>query len=177
MNIVILFSAINITTYLRRLFLTQKRLYVLSRTYHSQPIFKKLHILPLANLNDLQVACCIYRPTHRLLPTYFCDMFITNNYVHVHDTRLSNSLHIFGHTKNILRYTIRIFGPLLWNWLSADLRNISTVYLFKTYHKHQLPHDFKYLTFNLYFLVTAISIIYAYKCMYLCVHIHVYVCV
>ena len=73
----------------------------------------------------------MYRGTHWLEPTYFCDMFVTNNYVHFHDTKLSNSLHIFGHTKNILRYTVRIFGRLLWNSLSADLRNISTVYLFK----------------------------------------------
>ena len=77
----------------------------------------------------------MYRTMHGLLPTYFCDMFITNNYVHCHDTRLSNSLHIFGHTKNILRYTVRIFGPLLWNTLSADFRNIITVYLFKKYYK------------------------------------------
>ena len=80
----------------------------------------------------------MYRATHGLLPTYFCDMFITNNHVHFHDTRLSNSLHIQSHTKNILRYTARIFGPLLWNSLSADLRNISTVYLFKRYYKQQL---------------------------------------
>ena len=64
-------------------------------------------------------------------------MFITNNYVHFHDTRQSNSLHIFGHTKNILRYIVCSFGPLLLNSLSADLRNIS-VYLFKKYYKQQV---------------------------------------
>ena len=60
----------------------------------------------------------------------FCNIFVTNNYVHVHDIRLSNCLHKFGHTKNILRYTVRIFGTFLWNSLNADLRNISATYLF-----------------------------------------------
>ena len=80
----------------------------------------------------------MYRAIHGLLPTYFYDMFVTNNYVHVHDIRLYNSLHIFGHTKNIFRYTVSIVGSLSWNSLSADLRYISTVYLFKKYYKHQL---------------------------------------
>ena len=84
-------------------------------------IFKKLNILPFVNLNDLQVACFMYRAIHWLLTT--SHMFITNNYVHFHDTRLSTSLHIFDHT-------VRIIGPILWNSLSADLRNISIVYLF-----------------------------------------------
>ena len=134
-------------------------------------------MLPLANLNYLQVACFMCLATHGLLPTYLCDMFITNNYVHFHDTKLSNSLHIFGPTKNILRYTIRIFGPLLWNSLSADLRNISTVYLFKKYYKQHLLD--KLYIFQLSICISWLLLywlyMYIYICIYMCVHMHVYV--
>ena len=95
-------------------------------------IYTKLYIIYIYiyNLNTLQVVCFMYRETDELLPTYFCDMFTADNYVHFHDTRLSNSLQIFGHAKNILIYTVRIFCIVLQNSLSADLINISTVYLF-----------------------------------------------
>ena len=76
--------AINRTTCLHRLFLTQKMVIrIISnppQNSHFQPIFKKLNILPLDNLNDFQVACFMYRSTHGLLPTYFfvtCSLLIT----------------------------------------------------------------------------------------------------
>ena len=77
----------------------------------------------------------MYHANHGLLPIYFYD--ISNNYVHLHNTRQSNSLHIslhIGHTMNIFGNTVNTRGPVLWNSLRANFKSISTVHVFK----HQL---------------------------------------
>ena len=89
----------------------------LTRNAHSAPLFHKLQILPIFNINDLQLACFIYSATHGLLPFYFINMFQVNSYIHTHDTRQKDKIHQIGHKLNLRKLTVTVAGPLLWNAL------------------------------------------------------------
>jgi len=91
------------------------------RNAHSAPLFHKLQILPIFNINDLQIACFMYSATHGLLPFYFINMFRVNSCIHAHDTRQKDKIHQIGHKLNLRKFTVTIAGPLLWNALPTYL--------------------------------------------------------
>jgi hypothetical protein len=77
-------------TALSKLFLTQKRaIRVISnscRDAHAAPLFKKLKILTILELNKLQVACFMYRVSRNMVPSFFVNMFCFNSNIHSHFT-------------------------------------------------------------------------------------------
>lgn len=103
------------------------------RTAHTSPIFKKLHILPLHSINDLQLGCFVYQCLNNQLPKYFCDMFKMNVNVHEHDTRHKYDLHSNGCTLYVRACTVRFAGVKLWNSLvkSANLQHALNMHQFK----------------------------------------------
>lgn len=109
-------------------------------TAHTSPLFKRLHILPLYSINDLQLGCFVYLCLNNQLPKYFCNMFKTNANVHKHDTRHKNDLHSDGCTLHIRACTVRFAGVKLWNTLikSANLQYASNINQFKDDLKHWL---------------------------------------
>jgi len=56
--------------------------YPFSRNTHSATLFHKLQILPIFNINNLQLACFMYSAIHGLLPFYFINMFDVNSSIH-----------------------------------------------------------------------------------------------
>jgi len=127
--------AIDRSCVLNKLFILQKKA-VRSITHsrwncHSIPIFKRLGILPICSLNDLQIACFMYRQVHKLLPPPFSNMFQMNYEIHLHSTRQKNNLHVTLHRLRIRRNTVKIYGCKVWNSLPSALRNIASLHLFK----------------------------------------------
>jgi len=118
--------AIHRSTALSSLYLIQKKavrtITSSSRNAHSAPLFHKLQILPIFNINDLQLACFMYSATHGLLPFYFINMFQVNSCIHTHDTRQRDKIHQIGHKLNLRKFTVTIAGPLLWDALPTYLR-------------------------------------------------------
>jgi len=78
------------TTFLEKLFISQKkiiRIITLSKyNTHTKPLFARLSLLTVYQLNDFQVACFVYRCVHNILPSKFCSMFCTNDSVHSYIT-------------------------------------------------------------------------------------------
>lgn len=134
--------AINRTAVLNDLFLRQKRIIRIITgskfLSHTAPLFKLLNILPLADLNDLQVACFVFRCRKNLLPHKFCSMFITNSSIHSHNTRHKFDLTHVYHRLTLRSVTVRFYGITLWNSLSDQLKNCHTLYQFKKLYKHFL---------------------------------------
>jgi len=134
--------AINRTTVLNDLFVTQKKaLRIITNSdwnCHTKPLFDKLHILSIFSLNDFQVGCLMFCATHSLLPKYFWDMFVYNSDIHEYDTRYKADVHSTHHRLNCLTFSIRIYGPTLWNSLAIDLRNVSAYHIFRNRYKHIL---------------------------------------
>jgi hypothetical protein len=134
--------AIDRSTVLNDLFLRQKRIIrAITRSKylcHTAPLFQKLNILPLSSLNDLQVACFVFRCRNSLLPEKFCRMFTLNSSIHSHNTRHKCDISHVQHRLNLRSATIRIYGITLWNSLAVKLKSTSTIGSFQKQYKQFL---------------------------------------
>ena len=130
------------STVLKQLFISQKkaiRLITFSPWQsHTKQLFIKLELLTVYNINSLQLGCFMYSAVHSLLPAYFKCMFITNTTVHSYNTRQKDDMHQTAYRTNVCKYTVRILGPRLWNSLSDNIRQVSSLYQFKSKMKEFL---------------------------------------
>ena len=130
------------STVLKQLFISQKkaiRLITFSPWQsHTKQLFIKLELLTVYNINSLQLGCFMYSTVHSLLPAYFKCMFITNTTVHSYNTRQKDDMHQTAYRTNVCKYTVRILGPRLWNSLSDNIRQVSSLYQFKSKMKEFL---------------------------------------
>lgn len=130
------------TAVLSELYVCQKKLVRIitnsDRRCHSAPLFKKLDILTIFNINDLQVGCYMYAVVNKLLPEFFNSMFIRNSTVHTHCTRNSTAVHQQQYRLNISKFSIRICGPKLWNSLDKKLQCLPTLKTFKKAYRQIL---------------------------------------
>ena len=105
---------------------------------HSKPLFHQQTVLPLACINDFQIACFMYRSVHNLLPIKFTEMFRHNLSVHSYGTRQKDDLHKIHWRLHIRKNTVRVFGPGLWNSLPRNMRDAKTISIFKIAYKTML---------------------------------------
>jgi hypothetical protein len=140
---------INRTTILDKLFISQKkiiRIITLSKyNAHTKPLFAKLSVFTVYQLNDFQVACFVYRCIHNILPNKFCAMFHANNLVHSYNTRNCLKLHTESCRLSTRLFTVRIYGVKLWNSLSDNLCNCDSFISFKRNLKIFFYRRFEYL--------------------------------
>jgi len=134
--------AVKNTVVLQKLFLSQKKAVRIitnsSWCAHTEPLFHKLGILKLEELHKLQVGCFMYKIYNSYMPSYFCNMFCANADLHSYNTRQANDYHITMHRTSLLKCTIRIAGPLLWNSLNCTLRSSNTIHSFRRLFKKML---------------------------------------
>ena len=127
--------AVHRSASLSALFLCQKRAIRVvtnsQRLSHTAPLLQFLGVLPLSAINDLQVGCFMYCAVHNLLPNYFKTLFVMNANVHTHFTRTSQRLHKKYHRLNVTKYSVRVYGAVLWNSLCIDHQNLPTLLSFK----------------------------------------------
>ncbi len=132
------------STALQRLGRSQKRAVraiVFANYYsHTAPIFKRLNIITITEINKLQTACFVYKSLNKLLPPQLADFFTPNCSVHNLNTRQHSKLHSVQYRIKIRANSIRIFGIKLWNSLSNKLRTSSTLSIFKKSYKKLLIH-------------------------------------
>ena len=131
------------TSALMDLFLCQKRLMRIitnsSRLSHSAPLFKQLSILPVYDINNLQVGCFMYSAVNRLLPQCFSSMFVTNSTVHSYNTRRHNDIHQTCSFVVILQKNyIRVYEALLWNSFDSEIKCLPTLSSFNNRYKQKL---------------------------------------
>lgn len=73
----------------------------------------------------------MFKVYNKQLPAYFLSMFSTNSDKHHYNTRQACHYHITFHRTTLLKNTIRISGPLLWNALDPAIKGSATVDIFK----------------------------------------------
>ena len=69
---------------------------------HAPPIFIKLGILTVFNINKLQTACFMYKVMNNLVPSLFVNMFTVNSAIHNYNTRQKNNLHVPSYRTKVL---------------------------------------------------------------------------
>ena len=124
---------------LHKLFIKQKKA-IRAITFskwdaHTSPIFKKLRILKLHEINTFQTCCFVFKSLHNLLPVKFHKLFLRNQDIHDHDTRKKQNIHVISHRINVRAQSIRIHGQKVWNALPINIRDSPTFPIFKNHCK------------------------------------------
>ena len=134
--------AVNNSVSLQKLFITQKKaIRIISNAKwreHTHPIFRSLHILKIDEIHKLQVACFMFRVCKGFVPSYFSSIFCFNADVHHYNTRHASDYHITVHRTTLLKYTIRIAGPLIWNSIDYNIRSSNNISSFRSRLKRLL---------------------------------------
>ena len=71
-------------------------------------------------------------------------MFMTNKQIHSHDTRQSSKIHIPYCRTSLAQKFISYQGPISWNSLSTELRNLKSRASFKKNLKSVLLEKYSY---------------------------------
>ena len=105
---------------------------------HTDPIFKRLRLLKVSDLNILQTAIFMFKLRQHLLPCHFNRMFTCNWQIHSHNTRNSENFHLTNPRTTQSSRSIRHRGPDIWHSLSKDTKQCSFLSTFKRKVKTQL---------------------------------------
>ena len=106
---------------------------------HTNPLFHKLRILKVSDINYLQTAIFMFKLKQNLLPSKFQSMFQRNEEIHSHNTRNSCNFHLFNPKTSLAHRSIRHSGPDIWHSLPEEIKKCSSLYSFKaTLKKHIL---------------------------------------
>ena len=106
---------------LNRIFYLQKRVVraIVNSDYraHSAPLFAKLGILDIFQVNSFQIAKFMFCYQNQLLPPMFLNLLLTSSQVHNYGTRAANHYRSHSCRTNLKQFTILYQGPKIWNSL------------------------------------------------------------
>ena len=119
--------------HLNRLFLLQKRAVRLicneSFLAHTDPLFSRTGILKVHDIYRLNVALYMFEARHS-------GIFDRN---HQYATRSYQDLVPFNNRLTVTGNSLRVNGPIIWNTIPQEIRNLPTLSIFKKrYKKHLL---------------------------------------
>ena len=124
-------------TNLHKLFITQKKFVRLATFSNylspSAPLFKKLNILSIYDINTLQSCIFIYKYINlpNLLPKSFNTFFTLNSQIHSYNTRQADKFHQPFRRTTHSQFSITYRGSLLWNTHSIVAQLSSSLSHFK----------------------------------------------
>ena len=125
----------NCPTRLNKLLKLQKKaLRVITFSSHkapSRPLFQKLNLLDINQINDFLVSTFSFNLRSKSLPVYFNDFCIENTRVHNHYTRKSNDLHKTFNRTNLGVYSTRNKVINIWNTIPNDIKQSISINVFK----------------------------------------------
>ena len=136
-------------TNLQKIFITQKKFVRLATSSNylspSAPLFKKLNLLSIYDINILQSCIFIYKYIHlpHLLPESFMYFFTINSQIHSHNTRHAIKLHTPFCRTSQCQFSFTYRSSLIWNSYyhltktSTSLTNFK--FRLKSYIIHQDP--------------------------------------
>ena len=120
---------------LQQLFQKQKKgcqsYYILSA-----PIFNRLKLLKLSEINVLQNCCFVSNLFMVYFLQQFKDMFVLNNEMYSCNTRNKNNIHITSNHINVRARSIKVYGTRIWNSLNQHLKDCLSFEFFKRHCKN-----------------------------------------
>ena len=138
-------------SHLNKLFIVQKQVVrIISNApfnYHTNELFCNSKILKLNDLIDMSVAIFMFNYKMNILPEIFKNIFTTNASHHTYLTRKNKNYRSFLARTTTSQHSLRFNGPKIWNNISEDLKQCSTITRFK--RKLKDLHIHKYQQFTL----------------------------
>ena len=107
---------------------------------NNETLYRQNCILNLNKINTYLVGKFMYNVYHGIVPDIFEGMFVSNNMIHYHDTRISGHLHPPTISSNLSQNSIRYHGVIIWNKiLTAAINPDSSKVSFKIMLKKRNP--------------------------------------
>ena len=108
---------------------------------YSKPLFRKLAILPLEDINNVATAIFTYKFFNNMLPSTFDTFFQLNKELHEYNTRGSEKIHMKHGRTNYKKYTTRNIRDVIFGKKLPIRRNITiqTIANFQEQIKKVLP--------------------------------------
>jgi hypothetical protein len=102
-----------------------------TRLAFSQPIFKKLGLLTLVDINLFQNGVFMYCYCNHLLPRSYDNVFVSGLTIHQYETRTAQNLRPHQCRTTLKSHTITYQGPVYWNSLNDNIKNLANLSSFK----------------------------------------------
>ena len=122
-------------TNLNRIYCLQKRTVraITNSDYraHFAPLFSKLKILDIYQINTFLIAKFMYYYHNNLLPPLFFNLFLTISQIHGYSTRTANNYRVHHCRTNLKKFTILYQGPKIWNSLPVTITSLTSFPNFK----------------------------------------------
>ena len=122
------------STYLKRLIIMRKKAVriISGATYndHTDHLFRKMNILKLEDVYDLNVAKYMYALNNGTLPLKLRNTLINNQDINSHNTRNRLNPHIMTRRTNIACKSIRYNGPKIWYNIPNEIQNLKSIHSF-----------------------------------------------
>ena len=88
---------------------------------HSKPLFLKLKVLDIYQLNKYLVGLMLFRYVYTSLPENLQVLLTFNNEIHNYNTRHREKFHIFKCTTIFVSFSFKHTAPLVWNALPQEI--------------------------------------------------------
>ena len=123
------------TTQLRKIHIRQKRIIRIicgsGRKDESEPLFKKLKILNIYEINKLRLYLFSYKLCNSMYPDIMSSTLRYVSDVHSYNTRQSSDIYIPKPRTNFKKQTVYYQAAILWNSLPHNIRNSNSINVFK----------------------------------------------
>ena len=133
-------------TKLDHIFLLQKKAVRIctksSYLSHTDPLFNRLRMFKVYDINTLQIAIFMFKYHYEMLPPVFTNFFSYNNNLHSYPTRTCNNIHLNNPKILLAHKALRHHGPDIWNTLPNSLKQITLLTSFKRSLKEMLLNQY-----------------------------------
>ena len=121
--------------YINRLFLLQKKaVRIISHSAynaHTKPLFAKLNILNVFDLNYYNIAIYMFLCSKNQIPSHISSYFYLNSNIHNYNTRSAADYHVPLIRTKVSKESLFYKGPIIFNNLAIDIRKSSSLCTFK----------------------------------------------
>ena len=90
---------------------------------HTDPLFKKMNMLKIRDLFNLNCCKLFYKSCEGTLKPYFTNILQPNSLVHSYNTRHANDAHQLNISMHIERQLLNYKVSTSWNELSQNMKN------------------------------------------------------
>ena len=106
---------------------------------HSAPLFSKLRILDIFQVNKFEIAKFMFYYKNNFLSPLLLNLFVTNSQIHNYGTRTASNYRTHLCRTNLKQFTIIYQGSKIWNSIPVSVTRSSKFLSFKTKMQEFLP--------------------------------------
>ena len=109
---------------------------------HSDPLFYRLKVLKVNDINTLFTGMFMFKYTKNALPSVFNNLFSYNRCFHTYPTRNRNNIHLNNPRRLLAHKSLRHHGPDIWNAIPEIIKQSAFLKIFKRSLRENLLNEY-----------------------------------